>query len=152
MNCEMQIIYEVGLQADKHYDEAVRLGNHAAIALQARHRSQLTGLENIADSSFKTSDIFDFIKKQTARFQHWRLPDRTYQNPQQAFGERLKDYLEFELKKNVKSICEGSLGIGDEIDADKQERRRIHLMLMRQFIRQMVAQYEYRVSLDNNRR
>ena len=68
MNPEMKIIREVSIQAEDFYDDAVKLGDHAAFALKAAHRSQMTSLENIAESTFKTSDIFDYIKKQTSTF------------------------------------------------------------------------------------
>src|SRR5437764_351160 len=150
MNIEMKIIREVSLEAEECYPETVKLGDHAAYALKSRHRAQLTGLENIAESTFKTSDILDYIKKQIARFSHWRRPDPTANNPQQGFGERLKDYLEQELPSRVERICERKrLNIGKATDKDKQWRRQIYLLLMRQVIRQIVVQYEYRVSLGN---
>jgi hypothetical protein len=150
MNIELKIIREVSLEAEKCYAEAVKLGDHAAYALQSRHRAQLTGLENIAESTFKTSDILDYIKKQIARFGHWRRPDPTADNPYQGFGERLKDYLEKELPSRVERICEWRrLNIGDATDEDKQWRRHIYLLLMRQVIRQIAVQYEYRVSLES---
>lgn len=150
MNFEMKIIREVSMEAEECYLEAVKLGDHAAYALKSRHRSQLTGLENIAESTFKTSDTFDYIKKQIARFSHWRQPDPTASNPQQGFGERLKDYLEKELPSRVEKICERRrLDIGKTTDEDKQQRRHIYLLLMRQVIRQIVVQYEYRVSVEN---
>jgi hypothetical protein len=150
MNIEMKIIREVSLEAEECYPEAVKLGDHAAYALKSRHRSQLTGLENIAESTFKTSDILDYAKKQIARFGHWRLPDPTASNPQQGFGERLKDYLEKELPTRVERICESRrLNIRKATDDDKQQRRHIYLLLMRQVIRQIVVQYEYRVSQEN---
>ena len=49
MNPEMKIIREVNIQAENFYNEAVKLGDHAAYALKAQHRSQMTNLENIAD-------------------------------------------------------------------------------------------------------
>ena len=147
MNREMKIIREVSIQAEHFYDDAVRLGDHAAYALRARHRSQMTGLENIVESTFKTSDVFDYIKKQTARFPHWRQPDPKYKDSNQGFGGRLKEYLEKELSKNLLKICEQKgIEIDNTRDEDKQERRRIYLLLMRQFIRQMVVEYEYQVS------
>ena len=150
MNIELKIIREVSLEAEECYPEAVKLGDHAAYALQSRHRAQLTGLENIAESAFKTSDILDYIKKQIARFSQWRRPDPTANNPQQGFGERLKDYLEQELPLRVERICERKrLNIGNETDEHRLLRRHIYLLLMRQVIRQVVVQYEYRVSLGN---
>lgn len=148
MNPEMKIIREVSIQAENFYDDAVKLGDHAAYALKAPHRSQMTSLENIAESTFKTSDIFDYIKKQTSRFSYWRQPMREQKDSELGFGERLKNYLESEITKRLATICGPKhLNIGDTTDEEKQERRRIYLLLIRQFIRQMVVEYEYQVSL-----
>ena len=119
---------------------------HAAEALKARHRSQMTGLENIAESTFKTSDVFDYIKKQTARFPHWRQPSRS---AARGFGESLQVYLEVELVSKRDKVCT-RLKFGDTSYDDKQERRRVYLLLIRQFIRSMVVEYEYQVSLESN--
>lgn len=147
MNPELKIIREVSMQAEEFYEDAIKLGDHAAHALRARHRSQMTGLENIAESTFKTSDILDYIKKQTARFPNWRQPDPTARDPNQGFGERLKEYLEKDLLKKMGTVCDRKhLDIGDATDEQKQQRRHIYLLLIRQFLRQMVVQYEYRVS------
>lgn len=145
MNPEMKIIREVNIQAEFFYSDAVKLGNHAAYALKAPHRSQMTGLENIAESTFKTSDVFDYVKKQTARFQYWRQTFSESDNPQQGFGEQLTIYLQEKLTSKVDGICK-KLGI-----SDTWERRRIHLLLIRQFIRQMVVHYEYQVSIGNRK-
>lgn len=141
---EMKIIREVSIEAENFYEDAIQLGDHAAYALQATHRSQMTSLEGIAESTLKTSDVFDYIKKQTARFPYWRegFPEHT----NQGLGERLLKYLEDDLINKRDGICR-KIDIGNQTDADKQERRRIHLLLIRQFIRQMAAQYEFRVSL-----
>ncbi len=145
MNHEMQVMLEVSFEADDFYSQAAELGYHAAEALQARHRSQLTGLENIAESTFKISDILDYIKKQTARFGHWRQPLAKGENTQQGFGERLRACLENDLAKRRDAVCE-RLHIGDSSYQDKQKRRHIYLLLIRQFIRSMVAAYEIEVS------
>lgn len=150
MNTEMKIIREVHIQAENFYDTAVRLGDHAAYALKAQHRSQMTNLENIAESSFKATDIFDFIKKQTARFSYWRQPFPEDKDAHTGFGEKLKHQLENELQKRLEIICDPKrLNIGNTTGEEKQERRRIYLLLIRQFIRQMVVEYEYQVSLGN---
>ena len=153
MNPEMKIIREVSIQAEDFYDEAVKLGDHAASALTERHRAQMTSLENIAESTFKTSDIFDYIKKQTSRFPYWRQPLREQKESNLGFGERLKHYLENDLPKRLATICDAKrLNIGNTTDEQKQERRRIYLLLIRQFIRQMVVEYEYQVSLGNKKK
>ena len=130
---EMKIIREVNIQAEALYEEAKKLGEQAADVLGKDHRSQLTGLENIAESAFKTSDIFDYVKRQTARHKEWH---------QGSFGKKLLAALETELAGKRRGICAG-FKIGEKTD----EGRRIHLLLIRQFIRQMVVHYEFWVSV-----
>ena len=150
MNPEMKIIREVHIQAENFYNDAVKLGDHAAFVLRAQHRSQMTNLENIAESAFKTTDIFDYIKKQTARLVQWRQPFPDDKDGNVGFGERLKRYLEENLQTKLETVCSPNrLNIGDTTDEDKQERRRIYLLLIRQFIREMVVEYEYQVSLGS---
>jgi len=147
MNPEMKIIREVSIQAENFYDDAVKLGDHAAYTLKAAHRSQITSLESIAESTFKTSDVFDYIKKQIARFPYWRQPFPEHKDSNLGFGERLKSYLEHDLAQKLTVMCgPNRLNIGDKTDEGKQERRRIYLLLIRQFIRQVAAEYEYQVS------
>lgn len=149
MNNEMKIIYEVSIQAENCYEDAVKLGIHAAQTIKG-NRSQMTNLENIAESSFKTSDIYDYIKRQTARMRFWRQLLPNAKGNALGFGEQLRSYLETNLAKRVDEICSPErLNIGDTTDEQKQERRRIHLLLIRQFIRSMVIHYEYRVSQTN---
>lgn len=148
---EMKIIREVSNQAEIFYEDAVKLGTHAASALKASHRAQMTGLETIAESTLKTSDVFDYVKKQTARFPYWRQGFPQHENPNEGFGERLKNYLEVELPKRRDAICK-RLDIGDKTDDHRQLRRRIHLLLIQQFIRHVVVQYEYWVTVGSERR
>ena len=157
MNRDMKIIYEVSNRAENFYENAIELGDHAAYALRATHRSQMTSLENIAESTYKTSDVFDFIKKQVARFSYWRQsmpenpPAPANKKANQGFGLRLKEFLEQDLKQAADELYNRSpLTAGNTTDKEIQERRRIHLLLIRQFIRQMVAQYEFRVSAVGN--
>jgi len=145
---EMKIIREVSNSAEHFYIDAVKLGDHAAQTLKASHRSQLTSLETIAESTLKTSDVFDYVKKQTARFSYWRQPAK---DSSEGFGERLKNYLEGNLAQRRDIICR-RLDIRNQTEEQQQEQRRIHLLLIRQFIRQMVAQYEYAVSTGTKRR
>lgn len=66
---ELKIIIEVNEAAEQFYSESFKLGEHAAAVITNRHRSQLTNLENVANSAFKSSDVFDYIKRQTARYE-----------------------------------------------------------------------------------
>lgn len=152
MNKDMQIIREVNDQAENFYEDAAQLGNHAAYALKKAHRSQMTGLENIAESAFKTSDVFDYIKRQIARLPYWSQGFPEYkERPDEGFGERLKKYLEDELGPKREALCR-RLEIGNKTDEDRQIRRRIYLQLIRQFVRQMVVHYEYQVSSENGKK
>ncbi len=160
MNQEMKIVREVSVQAEGFYSDAESMGKHAAEALGGKRRAQMTGLENIAEGTLKTSDIFDYIKKQTARFEEWR---RGYTEGDQSygpFGLRLKDYLERNIASRRDTICGPNiLNFSNQTEEGKRERQRIYLLLIRQFIRQVVAQYEFSVSFgfgegtgDGNRR
>lgn len=145
MNTEMQILREVNLAAEIFYQDAVERGKHAAYVLTRAHRSQMTGLENIAESAPKVSDILDYIKRQTARFPYWRQVFPGGEKPSdEAFGERLINYLEKDLAEKRDAIC-NTLKIGEQGDQHKTWRRYTYLLLIRQFIRQVVAEYEYRV-------
>ncbi len=132
---EMKIIREVQLRADALYEEAKELGDHAARTFGEKHRAQITGLEKIAESTFKLSDVFDYIKRQTARHEHWQ---------HEGFGKTLLEKLEIKLASEQRTISAG-LGINDKTEPGRQERRRIQLLLIRQFIRQMAVEYEFQV-------
>ena len=146
MNIEMQIIREVNIQAEGFYEDAIDFGKHAAYAFRKEHRSQMTGLENIANSALKVADILDYIKRQTARSkesQQWRRDFPDPKDPQEeAFGQRLLRYLEEDLDTKHNNIA-NRLKIGNQTEKDRGWRRSIYLHLIRQFVRQMAVQYEY---------
>src|SRR5947199_10161744 len=120
MNKNMQIIYEVNIQAEYLYEEAKQLGNHAAYALKKNHRSQLTGLENLANSALKVSDILDYVKRQTARFIYWRADFPDPEKPtKEAFGKRLLEYLENDLKGISNTICNDRLKVDNQTEDDR---------------------------------
>jgi hypothetical protein len=146
-NREIKIIREVNYQAELFYEDAVKVGDHAAYALGRSHRSQLTGLENVAESALKITDIFDYIKRQTARYNYWRIAFPPHTSV--IFGERLRVYLEDNLAKVRDKTCD-VLQIGNTSDEEKQLRRRVYLLLVRQFVGQMVIEYEYRVNSNGS--
>ena len=152
MNEEMKIIREVNIAAEQFYKDAIAIGDHAAYALGKTHRSQMTGLENIADTALKTSDILDYIKRQTTRFSYWQ---KSFPRPGESaasFGERLKEYIEGDLEKVRVQLCsERRLNFADKTYEDKTKRQHVYLLLIRQFIRQMVVQYEYRVTFPEEK-
>lgn len=137
----MKIIREVNIQAEIFYEQAKELGELAALVLGKKHRAQMTNLESIAESALKTSDIFDYVKKQIARFDFWRPG---YNKQVDGLGQKLLEYLEHKDKMIARreAVCR-KLGIENKTDEHKQERRRIYLLLIRQFIRQMAVHYEY---------
>ena len=55
--------------------------------------------------------------------------------------------LENDLAAKRDNVCT-RLGTGDSSYKEKQARRQIYLLLIRQFIRSMVVEYEYRVSFE----
>lgn len=148
MNKRMMIIIQVNEQAELFYEKSQELGILAAQSFleehgkdrRQRHRAQMTGLENIAETTRKTTDVLDYIKKQIARQQGWK---KVYDG--KSFGESLKTYIENDLKAALKLVCK-NIGTGENTDQDKQERREIYLLLVRQLIRQIVVQYEYHIS------
>jgi hypothetical protein len=149
MNKQMQIIREVNVEAEEFYQQAVDLGMHAANVLSKGHRSQMTGLENIADTALKAADVFDYIKRQTARFSDWQQGDKKSGQSDIAFGLRLITALE-ELKKRRDNLCDPKrLDIGDETPENKHARQYVYLLLMRQFIHQMVVHYEFHLNFPN---
>ena len=141
------ITLRVNEEAVKFYNKSQELGELAAKSFlqekdHQRHRSQMTGLENIAETTLKWTDVLDYIKKQMARPRGWTT---LYEG--KSFGESLKRYIEEELPGNVGRVCyNDKIHIGNESDDDKQVRQQVYLDLIRQLIRQIVVQYEYRVN------
>lgn len=147
MNRRTMIILNVNKEAEDFYAASQELGELAAKTFsqesdrgRERHRSQMTGLENIAETTQKWTDVLDYIKKQMARQRGWT---KVYDG--KSFGESLKNYIEVELRKSLTHVC-NRVQIGDESYDDKRDRQQVYLYLIRQFIRQVVVQYEYKAS------
>jgi hypothetical protein len=102
-----------------------------------------TGLENIAETTQKVSDVLDYIKRQTARQGGWQKEVKEYNG--KRFGEILKEYIEQDLEKICDTVC-GRIGIGRITDEDMHDHQQIYLQLIRQLVRQLVVHYEYEVS------
>ena len=138
MNQGMKIVKEIAQVTDQDdfYAKAKTLGETASLAFGERHRSQMTSLENIANSTLKVTDVLDFIKKQFAKSkpnEDWRKKD---------FGNELKKYIEQSLRKRREEICLRLEGVEEE----SIEGQRIYLSLIREFVCQLVIHYEYRTS------
>ncbi len=128
----LQAMREVAEQADKFYQEAENLGTLAAESFTSRHRKQITDLEGVANSAMKVTDVVNHIKNQTARRDTWR-----------ELGPQLLNTIQENLRKRRDTICERITLSEVEHERAKQEQQ-IHLYLIREFVRQLAAQYEYR--------
>lgn len=166
MNTHIALITQVNKAAgsDAFYARSQALGLLAVRAFsdeqksekQERHRSQMTGLENIAETTGKVTDVLDFIKKQTA---HQKVQQEHQKEGQgwkkkvgakgELFGEILKNELESGLEPYIKNVCHDF--IDTTTDEGRQQRQEVYLLLIRQFIRQLVVQYEYEMSLMEER-
>lgn len=138
----MKILKEIAEVADggAFYAKAKELGETASRAFGKRHRSQMTSLENIANSTLKVTDVLDFIKKQFAKSDantDWRKDD---------FGIELKRYIEQSLRKRREEICARLEDVLEDVQETSIEGQRIYLNLIREFVRQLVIHYEYRTS------
>ncbi len=151
MKKRIELIIRVNKEAgsEEFYQKSQDLGILAAQSFreeqgrerQQRHRAQMTGLENIAETTLKVTDVLDYVKKQTARQKGWQ---KEVGANKERFGEVLKKEIESGLKTFVDNVCNGFIeGTTDDV---KQERQEAYLLLVRQFIRQLVVRYEYQVS------
>jgi hypothetical protein len=126
----LQMLREVALRADGFQSQAEELGSKAARALTDSKRAQITGLESIANSALKVTDVFDFIKLRTARQEEWRKED---------WGARLLEFARDSLREQRNDICSTAL----QVTSSSREAQEVHLMLIREFVRQLSAHYEY---------
>jgi len=138
------LLHHVAIQADAFYDDGERFGHWAATALGGRRRAQVTGLEGVANSTLKVSDVLDYLKKQTARSdvgEAWR-----HNNPEgKAFGPELIGFIRGQLRTRSESICQSVAGDTKQT-IEPTEKQQVYLALIREFLRQVAAQYELEVS------
>lgn len=149
MNAQVRtlLFLRVNEEAMNFYSKSQELGELAVKSFlqekdRQRHRAQMTGLENIAETTQKWTDVLDYIKKQMARLRGW-----TTLYDGKSFGESLKRYITDEVPICVERVCNNNkISIGNESDDDKRIRQQVYLDLIRQLIRQVVVQYEYRAN------
>ena len=127
----LQAMREVAEQADKFYTEAEALGTVAAKDFTSRHRKQITDLEDVANSAMKVTDVINHIKNQTARRDPWR-----------ELGPQLLDAIQGSLDNRRQTICK-RLSLSEVAHERAKQEQQIHLYLIREFVRQLAAQYEY---------
>lgn len=140
MNQQMKILKEIAqiADSDSFYGRAEELGEDASKAFGSRHRSQMTSLENIANSTLKVTDVLDYIKKQVAR------ADKNKRWRKDHFGARLKQYIEQDLRKQREEVCK----VLEDVEGSSIEGQRIYLHLIREFVRQFVVHYEYQTAIE----
>jgi len=172
MRLRMTILQKVNAEAEKFYESSKDLGTLVEHALRSeeaqkpdskeRHRAQMTGLENVAESAMKYTDILDYIKKQFARqgIEAWRkdliaenlsygqelraLIEKYLAGQGLRFGQVLIVFIEHGLKGREDALWK-TLPLTASLDAQEQDhyQQYIYLALIRQCIRQLVVQYEY---------
>ncbi len=127
MHRTLAIRRAVALRSDQFAAKAEELGALAAQVISGTSgRSQLTGLEAVAQGTLKIADILDYIKLRVGRQDAWRRSD---------FGRQLLGYLQSEIK--------GKANIPIQPQLTPAEQHQVTLLLMREFIRQLMAHYEY---------
>ncbi|MCL4298481.1 MAG: hypothetical protein KJ077_22280 [Anaerolineae bacterium] len=125
----LKITREVALKADSFYHRAEELGKLAAANLTREHRAQITNLESVTNSALKVTDVLNYLKTQTARREYWQ---------RQNLGQQLLKFINVELVEDKRQICELL-----QLPPDQGEAQQVHLYLIREFVRQLAAQYEY---------
>lgn len=139
---EVAIRKRVSAASDSYYEDAKVLGEAAWHAFEEKSRSQVAGLETIANSATRVADILDFIKRQTGRAkrdQKWRYG---------KFGENLLEKLDQRLRKDAQAIFENVQRDITSHQLHEDDQRRIHILLCREFIRHLSAHYLYSFGLS----
>ncbi len=132
-NIYRRIMREVDWEADNDdfRAKAQELGTRAFDALTDKKRSQITGLESIANGTQKVSDVFNYIKLRTARQSEWRSHN---------LGRDLLEYLETTLPQKRDNVVNA---VAKHNPLDKYQQQEVYILLIRAFVAQMAAQYEY---------
>ncbi|NJO82770.1 MAG: hypothetical protein HC828_08045 [Blastochloris sp.] len=131
-NIHSRIAREVALEADHFYDEAKELGKSAFDALTRQKRAQITGLESVANTTQKVSDILNYIKTRAARQKQWRNED---------FSANLLTFLETSLKQSRDKIVDNLKD--QQLSLTPHQEQEVYILLIRAFIAQLAAQYEF---------
>lgn len=131
MNKRMKIIKEVAIRADLFREQTGSFGQMAKDAF-SENKTQLRSLENIANSALKASDVMDYIKRQTGKSKTnigWK---------KDQFGTKLLNKIENDLASDRDRVVR-NLSVTDE-----KEKLEIYLLLIRDFIKQVVIHYEFK--------
>lgn len=135
---KMKILKEISIKTDNFREETKSLGE-LAVDIFSNNKAQMKNLENIANSALKISDVLDFIKRQTGRSkanEQWKKNN---------FGNKLLNKIENELKSERDKICQ-LLTVNDDY-----QKLEIYLQLVREYIRQIVIHYEFKLSFKDEK-
>lgn len=130
MKRRMEIAKIVALKVDSFYNDTVDLVRNAQGATKKMKKSQFEKLRGVSESATKVSDVLNYIKRQAARNSDW---------VQDGFADTLLDKIGKKLRKDVEEVCSQLSGS----PADEAEKQQIHLMLIREYIDQVVAHCLY---------
>ena len=127
----------ISLESEAMYAETEEMG--MLMAQQKLNKTQVSNLHNVAFSSNKTVDIFDYIKTQTGK-------DNEGDNwAKNRLGEKLLKKLG-SLKSKADKIAASFKD--QKIEIDEFDQQRIFLELCREFIKHTVAQFLYGKELE----
>ena len=128
----------IGLESEAMYESTGEMGTQ--MAKQKLQKNQVSNLQNVAFSSNKTVDIFDYIKNQTGK-------DEKRENwAQNKLGEKLLNQL-VGLKSKAEKII---VRLKDQhVEIDEFDKQRVYLELCREFIKHTAAQYLYGKELED---
>ncbi|MBN2533492.1 MAG: hypothetical protein JXB88_11395 [Spirochaetales bacterium] len=136
MDNKMKIYKEISYFTSRRefYEKAKKFGGNA----KRISKTQLSNLLNLADTTFKVTDILNYIKNQAAKSkknQNWNNND---------FACKLIDLL---YDNETGLICTYKKKIANNPEYKNELKewniQKIHLRLCRIFIRQMVVHYNY---------
>lgn len=121
---------ELDLQADLLYGEAEQLG--AALARGQTKNAQISGMESVANSSTRVTDLLDYIKRQTAkakRGKEWRATVNG-----ETVGEALLRVLTQDVPRRAAAATKAA---GVDIPQPSADWQELQLHLARVFVRQV---------------
>ena len=140
MNIRMKMLRKIALvvDTDVFYKQSEKFGKLAARSLTSERRSQITGLENLANTSRKVSDILDYVKVRTARDLQSRKNDQPGWH-RNDLGKEALAYLEQDLRKLRDDLCRSK----ELASLDEFQQQEVYMLLIRAFVSQLAAHYEY---------
>lgn len=119
------------------YEKAENWGERAKKIFNQK-TTQMSNLRTIAETTFKVTDILNYIKNQASK--SWKNKDWNYNNFARDLIRLLYEN-ENEIICTYKKQITGKPGFKDTLQ--EWERQQIHLKLCRIFIKQMVVHFNY---------